>query len=182
MNIFNDKSPYHQRDIIEFVTVAVEFCAFTEGAYGKDYRSFIDTMHKILPLLYLKGILLPTYEKFDDTHNDMPEYVSMENYDIIRSNVAAIMAEKDTYLEVFVEDMKYSDSPILSSVSENIADIYQDLKNFVCAYKDGTEEMRYDSIVMCKYNFENYWGQRLVNVLRALHEIYYDDNIENEDY
>jgi hypothetical protein len=104
-------------------------------------------------------------------------------YDIVRNNVAFVMGEYDSFLDVFVEDMKYSDTPILSSVSENIADIYQDLKNFVCAYKDGTEEMRYDAIVMCKSNFEYYWGQRLVDVLRALHEINYGERIdEDEDY
>lgn len=183
MNNDNNSSVY-ERDILELVTVAVEFCAYVENAAEKDRKIFISTMQKLLPLLYLKGMLAPKYELTEECDADsLSSFVSMENYDIVRNNVAFVMGEYDSFLDVFVEDMKYSDTPILSSVSENIADIYQDLKNFVCAYKDGTEEMRYDAIVMCKSNFENYWGQRLVNVLRALHEINYGERInEDEDY
>jgi hypothetical protein len=183
MNNDNNSSVY-ERDILELVTVAVEFCAYVENAEEKDRKIFISTMQKLLPLLYLKGVLAPKYELTEECDADsLSSFVSMENYDIVRNNVAFVMGEYDSFLDVFVEDMKYSDTPILSSVSENIADIYQDLKNFVCAYKDGTEEMRYDAIVMCKSNFENYWGQRLVNVLRALHEINYGERIdEDEDY
>ena len=183
MNNDNNSSVY-ERDILELVTVAVEFCAYVEYAAEKDRKIFISTMQKLLPLLYLKGVLAPKYELTEECDADcLSSFVSMENYDIVRNNVAFVMGEYDSFLDVFVEDMKYSDTPILSSVSENIADIYQDLKNFVCAYKDGTEEMRYDAIVMCKSNFENYWGQRLVNVLRALHEINYGERInEDEDY
>lgn len=183
MNNDNNSSVY-ERDILELVTVAVEFCAYVENAVEKDRKIFISTMQKLLPLLYLKGVLAPKYELTEECDADsLSSFVSMENYDIVRNNVAFVMGEYDSFLDVFVEDMKYSDTPILSSVSENIADIYQDLKNFVCAYKDGTEEMRYDAIVMCKSNFENYWGQRLVNVLRALHEINYGERInEDEDY
>lgn len=183
MNNDNNSSVY-ERDILELVTVAVEFCAYVENAAEKDRKIFISTMQKLLPLLYLKGVLAPKYELTEECDADsLSSFVSMENYDIVRNNVAFVMGEYDSFLDVFVEDMKYSDTPILSSVSENIADIYQDLKNFVCAYKDGTEEMGYDAIVMCKSNFENYWGQRLVNVLRALHEINYGERInEDEDY
>ena len=183
MNNDNNSSVY-ERDILELVTVAVEFCAYVENAAEKDRKIFISTMQKLLPLLYLKGVLAPKYELTEECDADsLSSFVSMENYDIVRNNVAFVMGEYDSFLDVFVEDMKYSDTPILSSVSENIADIYQDLKNFVCAYKDGTEEMRYDAIIMCKSNFENYWGQRLVNVLRALHEINYGERIdEDEDY
>ena len=183
MNNDNNSSVY-ERDILELVTVAVEFCAYVENAAEKDRKIFISTMQKLLPLLYLKGVLAPKYELTEECDADsLSSFVSMENYDIVRNNVAFVMGEYDSFLDVFVEDMKYSDTPILSSVSENIADIYQDLKNFVCAYKDGTEEMRYDAIVMCKSNFENYWGQKLVNVLRALHEINYGERInEDEDY
>ena len=183
MNNDNNSSVY-ERDILELVTVAVEFCAYVENAAEKDRKIFISTMQKLLPLLYLKGVLAPKYELTEECDSDsLSSFVSMENYDIVRNNVAFVMGEYDSFLDVFVEDMKYSDTPILSSVSENIADIYQDLKNFVCAYKDGTEEMRYDAIIMCKSNFENYWGQRLVNVLRALHEINYGERIdEDEDY
>ena len=91
------------------------------------------------------------------------------------------MGEDDVYLEVFLDDMKYSDTPIATSISENLADLYQEFYNLVASLRDlNTEEQRL-ILSACKDNFVEYWGQTLCNVLRALHSLSvihhnYDDN------
>ncbi|MCR5316445.1 MAG: DUF5063 domain-containing protein [Bacteroidaceae bacterium] len=164
-------NPLYQRDILEFVTVAVQYCAYLEDSEGRSREEFVDTMSKLLPLLYLKGSLLPQYETYSD--NMLSDYVTEENYDIIRNNIAYIMADKDDYLDVFVDDMKYSDEPILMTISENLADIYQDIKNFAYIYKQGVEDEMMSALELCNQNFRTDWGQKLVNVLRAIHEVKY---------
>ncbi len=169
-----NENPIYQRDVLEFTTVAVQFCAYLEDLEGRQRSEFVDTMTKLLPLLYLKATLMPQYETLgEDTVTD---YVTEENYNIIRNNVAYLMADRDDYLDVFVNDMKYSDEPILMTVSENIADIYQDIKNFACVYKLGAEEEMMVALETCKANFTTDWGQKLVNVMRALHEVKYSIN------
>lgn len=167
----NQDNPLYQRDILEFVTVAVQYCAYLEDSEGRSREEFVDTMSKLLPLLYLKGSLLPQYETYSD--NMLSDYVTEENYDIIRNNIAYIMADKDDYLDVFVDDMKYSDEPILMTISENLADIYQDIKNFAYIYKQGVEDEMMSALELCNQNFRTDWGQKLVNVLRAIHEVKY---------
>ena len=164
-------NPLYQRDILEFVTVAVQYCAYLEDSEGRSREEFVDTMSKLLPLLYLKGSLLPQYETYSD--NMLSDYVTEENYDIIRNNIAYIMADKDDYLDVFVDDMKYSDEPIMMTISENLADIYQDIKNFAYIYKQGVEDEMMSALELCNQNFRTDWGQKLVNVLRAIHEVKY---------
>ena len=39
-------------------------------------------------------------------------FVTEETYEILRMNLADLLAEKDDYLDVFVSDMKYSDQPL----------------------------------------------------------------------
>lgn len=177
------KSPVYNHDVLEFVTVAVQFCVYLESSESKTRQEFTDTMLKLLPLLYLKGSLLP---KFMANEEEEPEtFVTEENYEIIRTNISRVMGEHDAYLDVFVEDMKYSDTPILMTVSENLSDIYQDLKNFVYAYKLGVEERMMEALALCKDNFETYWGQRTVNVMRALHDVMYNhkrEDFEDEEY
>ena len=163
----NQDNPLYQRDILEFVTVAVQYCAYLEDTEERSRESFVDTMSKLLPLLYLKGSLLPQYETYAD--NMLSDYVTEENYDIVRNNIAYIMADKDDYLDVFVDDMKYSDEPILMTISENLADIYQDIKNFVYIYKQGVEDEMMSALEQCNQYFKTEWGQKLVNVLRAIH-------------
>jgi len=50
-------------------------------------------------------------------------------------------------------------------------DIYQDVKEFVSSYNFGNEEVMNDAVAECKSHFEEFWGQRLVNVLRAIHQL-----------
>lgn len=167
------------RDVIEFVTVAAEFCKYLEQAEGKQRTTFVDTTLKILPLLYLKATLLPPCETLGE---DLPEhYVTEETYEVLRMTLAGILGEKDAYLDVFMEDMKYSDQPITRYISEDLADIYQDIKDFIFVFQLGLNETMHDALAICQENFRLYWGQKLVNTLRALHEARYLQGDEEED-
>ena len=46
-----------ERNTVEFVTVAAEYCAFIERSEGQKRAEFVDTLLKILPLLYIKQLL-----------------------------------------------------------------------------------------------------------------------------
>lgn len=168
-----------EKNVIEFVTVAAEFCAFLERAEHMKRKAFVDTSLKILPLLYLKASLLPKCETIGD---EAPEtYVTEEIYEILRINLAGLMGEKDDYLDVFVQDMVYSDQPIKKSVSEDLADIYQDIKDFIFVFQLGLNETMNDSLAICQENFGLLWGQKLVNTLRALHDVKYNQQNENDE-
>lgn len=159
------------RNVVEFVTVAAEFCKFMEQAEGAKRSAFVDTSLKILPLLYLKTAMLPKCKPIGD---EAPEtFVAEETYEILRLNLAAILADRDDYLDVFVSDMKYSDQPITKFISEDLADIYQDIKDFIFVFQLGLNETMNDSLAICQENFRLYWGQKLVNTLRALHDVRY---------
>ena len=82
---------------------------------------------------------------------------------MLRINLASILAEKDDYLEVFLPDMAYSDEPIKKNISEDLADIYQDIKDFIFVFQLGL------------------WGQKLVNTMRALHDVKYSPKARGED-
>lgn len=163
--------------VIDFVTVAVEFCAILERDKTPARTAWMDKMLKILPLMYIKAALLPETVEIND---EMPEtFVKEEDYVRVAAAVSSIMGEEDVYLDVFVEDMKYSDRPVSAFVSENIADIYQDVRNFVSVYQYGLTEQMNDALYSCKQNFQTYWGQKLINVLRPLHNVFYNDNEDN---
>ncbi|WP_027317855.1 DUF5063 domain-containing protein [Bacteroides graminisolvens] len=168
------------RNVIEFVTVAAEFCGFLERAEGMKRDKFVDTSLKILPLLYLKASLLPECEMMSDEYPE--NYVTEETYEVLRMNIASVLTEKDDYLEVFLPDMAYSDTPIKKCISEDLADIYQDIKDFIFIFQLGLNETMNDSLVICKENFGNIWGQKLVNTLRALHDVKYNTSpFEDEE-
>ncbi len=167
------------RNVVEFVTVAAEFCRYLEQAEGIRRADFVDTVLKLLPLLYLKAQMLPTCEQMGET---APEnYVTEETYEIMRINLAGILTDRDDYLDVFVSDMKYSDQPVTRYISEDLADIYQDVKDFVFVFRLGLNETMHDALAICQENFRLYWGQKLVNTLRALHEVKYASGTDDKE-
>lgn len=167
------------KNVIEFVTVAAEFCAFLERAESMKRSDFVNTSLKILPLLYLKASLLPPCERLGE--EELETYVTEEVYEILRLNLAELMSEKDDYLDVFVEDMVYSDQPIKKCISEDLADIYQDIRDFIFVFQLGLNETMNDSLALCQENFGLLWGQKLVNTLRALHDVKYHQEEEEAD-
>ena len=167
------------KNVIEFVRVTAAFCAFLERAERIQRSTFVDTSLKILPLLYLKASMLPKCETIGD---EAPEtYVTEEIYEILRINLSGLMGDKDDYLDVFVQDMVYSDQPIKKSISEDLADIYQDIKDFIFVFQLGLNETMNDSLAICQENFGTLWGQKLVNTLRALHDVKYNQLEEEEE-
>ena len=167
----------YSKNIIEFVTVSAEYCAFIERTPELEKEEFIDKIIKILPLLYLKATLLSPEEPEEESY---PEKFVTENiYESIRIGIESLLGEEDSYLEVFQTDMKYSEEPLAASISEGLSDIYQDLKDFISVYRLGNEPQMLEALYLCYENFVSYWGQQLVNVLRTLHNIKY--STENED-
>ncbi|MFA6360670.1 MAG: DUF5063 domain-containing protein [Dysgonamonadaceae bacterium] len=167
---------------LDFVTVSVEFCSFLESGKVSNRNEWMLTVLRMLPLLYVKATMLPSVEIIDD---DFPEtFVSEQDYIRVSNQISSMMGEDNVYLDVFIEDMKYSDRPISSFISEDIADIYQDIRNFVSVYQYGLEETMTSALHICTENFRSYWGQKLVNVLRALHSLVYkiEDDSNFDEY
>ena len=100
INMKKESQVIFERNVIEFVTVAAECCKFLEQAEGMKRTTFVDTALKILPLLYLKASLLPECKTIGD--ETLESFVTEETYEVLRMNLADILAEKDDYLDVFV--------------------------------------------------------------------------------
>ena len=177
----NGEDIVFSRNTVEFVTVAAEYCAYIERCNEHSRKEFTETLLKLLPLLYLKAQMLPEGEKVCD--DELEDFVTEDSYEVLRMDLYELFSDKDSYLDVFVAEMKYSDTPVTKSISEDLADIYQDVKNFVCLFKLGINETMHDAIIECCEHFAQYWGQTLVNTMRALHEIKYNtlDEEEEED-
>lgn len=181
------KEIVYSRDTIEFVTVAVQYCGYFESFENVTEVELVDKLTKLLPLLYLKASLVPETDVINE--DEEPEITVTEgDYNYISSKLYDVFQNNDAYLEVFLQDMKYSDTPIAASISEDLSDIYQDLKNFITVFERGVTDNMNDALYFCIENFKSYWGQKLVNVLRALHSIKYtiandglDEDLEPTD-
>ena len=164
-----DKDFLFGKEVIEFVTVALEYCSLMEKAGEAEAKELVDKCSKLLPLLYLKTVLIPVEP--DEDGWDLEESVTEEGYNFLLDRLSEVFGQYDVYLSASMQEMKYSDTPIAASVSEGLADIYQDLADFLFIYREGVERYMSEALSKCRYNFDVYWGARLLSCLGALHSL-----------
>ncbi|MDR1096503.1 MAG: DUF5063 domain-containing protein [Tannerella sp.] len=168
----------YDKNTLEFVTVTLEFCALMETASQHTLYSFTDKAVKITPLLYLKAALLPDMEEPEE--EDEPEhFITEDTYEAIRYRIANLLGEYDPFLETFHPDIRYSDTPIASTISENLADVYQDLGDFAALFRRENEEVMEQALYICRESFRACWGQKLLNALKALHAVRFNEELSS---
>lgn len=163
--------PVYSRNVVEFTAVAVEFCKYAEHASELKGDEMLKILQRLLPLLYLKASLLPELEPFFEDGNE--KFVNEADWSRISESIRQLLGTADDYLEIFDEKFEVTEAPVPSSISENMADIYQDIKDFLLLYQTGTPEVMNDAVWECRMNFESLWGQKLVNSMRAIHKFIY---------
>lgn len=156
---------------ITFISLANDFCKAVHEADSVTREQFIDIMLRLLPRLYVAmGDFLPQSEPDMDV---IGSYVDEDHYNQARSGIAALMGEEDTFLETFMDDMKYSDTPIAATISESLADIYQDMYNFTVTIKESEGTVTTEAMAQMHENFTLYWSKTLCNVMRPLNALKY---------
>ena len=61
------------------------------------------------------------------------------------------------------------------TISEDMADIYQEMRDFTVIYARGLEELMNDAAWELKVRFSEHWGTKLLRALSALHLLYVND-------
>lgn len=178
MDIKSD--PAYSRNVVEFVAVANEYCKYAEHVSEIKGDEMLRILQRLLPFLYLKASLLPKLEPFFEDGNE--KFIKESDWFRIHDTFKEKFGTANDYLEVFDEKINDSEGPVTSSLSENMADMYQDLKDFLLLYQTGTSEVMNDAIWQCRMNFEDFWGQKLVNSMRAIHKfIYSGEEIQRKE-
>ncbi len=172
----------YQHDVLEFVQVAVQFCSQLEQAREQSRQELTGTLLKLMPLMYLKAQLLPKVESSGSFLPD--EQVTEQDYEFIRLGIHDVLGSDDEYMDVAYDEMMQTDETRWKSISENLADIYQPVRNFLSTYQQGIEDCMFDALWEIQDQFELYWGEALVDSLRRLHRLQYAvrENGDTESY
>ena len=156
-----------QENVQDLVYWSAAIVVYLERMDEPTRMEFTDKMLNYLPLLYVKTKQLPKLQPMLD--GEPERFVTEMDYNTIQQKVASIFGSDDAYLEVFVDEMQYSDEPITAFISENIADIYQELRDLCSTFQIDDEGVQNDALYAFVEAFEQHWGQKLLNVLRPLH-------------
>jgi hypothetical protein len=166
----------HSKNVIEVLTIANEVCIFLEEIEKYEKQFIYLYLQKILPLLYLKGALLPDVELSSEEAYE--RFVTQDQWETIYNSLQKKFGKDDSFL--FIDYViKMDDETEKGSIAEFIADLYQDLKDFLLLYQKNTIASRENAVHSCKLLFEEHWGVKLINVHKAIHMLLYGKNIRS---
>lgn len=166
--------------LLEVTALASDYCATLENARQIEKKDFVIEILSYLPRLYwhFSDLVVDEYNAGLEAEY-FPSYVDEDFYEAVRRNAETLLGEDDVFLETFEEDMKYSETPIASSISECLADIFQPLYNFLSVVKETDGEQSVGAYCECRENFVAYWSQTLCNVMRALNNVRFNGNFDS---
>lgn len=162
----NELSP----NSLAFIALANEYCQVLETVGERESSQLMSDLLKLLPRLYISATDLEQGPDEGYIAGELDE----ATYDSVRRVLEQTLGEHDTYLEVVMDDMRYSDTPVAVNLSENLADLYQEFFNLVHSVQDLLPEDQNALLSACREHFADYWGQTLCNALRVLHSLCYD--------
>ncbi len=158
---------------VAFIGLCNEYRLAMESARETARAGFVDSMLRLLPRLYISATDLRRDPLLEDEDPYLAEVLDEDYYEAVRRNVESLLGPDDVYLEVFEEDMKYSDTPVAASISEGLADIFQVVFNFLHTVGEATDETIALAVSAISDDFRSFWSGTLCNVLRALNHLRY---------
>ena len=166
----------YSRQVIEFAASANEYCKYLEGIKETGGIEILKVMQRLLPFIYLRASLLPLVEPILEDGNE--KTVTEFDWTRMHDTLLAKTADNDPF-PVVVDIGDPADGLYTGSIAESLADIYQDLKNFIVSYKSGNDDVMNDAVWEVLMNFEEFWGKKMLNVLVAIHTVLY--SVDDED-
>ncbi|HQF02056.1 MAG TPA: DUF5063 domain-containing protein [Bacteroidales bacterium] len=167
------QEPVYSQQVLEFLAVAHKYCQFMEQLYRQSAENISDFLVQILPLLYFRGSLLPVINQIEI--EVVEKYVTEEEWQALFNDLRQKFLDNDEYW--FVENDNPHNDLIRGSLSDNLADIYQDLKDFVILYQRPFRNVKEAAVWDIRQLFRSHWGFRVVNVLKVLHyQLYGSEN------
>ncbi len=173
MDITSDNNPVISRPVIDMITVAHEYCLFFEQIEKYSAQEIFSYFQKIAPLLYLKGSVLP--DTIEPDPDFFERFVTEEQWEAIFKTLREKFGKEDIY---FVHDHNFDSEEM--SLSDNMADIYQDMKDFVMLYQKAPMQSKACAVAELQRLFENHWGLRITQALTTVHKLLFKDAIDPE--
>jgi len=173
-----DENVVYSREVIEFTAVANEYCHILEEAASVESTGLMKVLQKLLPLLYIKALNLPEIES--KLEEETEKFVREEDWLAMKDTLTLKFGAANDYVDIN-PDKESTEELIYGDMAENLSDIYQDVKDFLMVYRVGTLELMNDALWECRETFRLYWGQKLVNTVRAVHFALSDPDKIGED-
>jgi hypothetical protein len=156
-------------EMVEFVTSANEYCHFLEQMQGMEGKEFIARSVPLLSGVY--NSILKTGETEPQYESGVEPSVTEQDWSVLYHRISAMLGPYNDYLRPAEENEFDRSDLVTHTISEDMADIYQELRDFTVSYSLGIDELMNDAAWEVKDRFADHWGKKLLHALTALHQL-----------
>jgi hypothetical protein len=150
--------------VAEFVAEARRYCALIENEEHGTASAFEKECLVVLLRLYEQMLRLPSSDPPDP---ELPEQILHEEWQAVREQTAQ-RTEHDKYWEVFEPFAKNRPDPIYGSISDDLADIWRDVKMGLSTFDSGKPNCIKDAVWHWRFSFGSHWGHHVAGAIWAL--------------
>ncbi len=133
----------YSSEMVDLVTISNSFCQFLEQIEGEDGKAFIKQSVKQLSEVYASIVKLeeanPVFESAGESA------VSEQDWSAVYQRILLLLGAHNDILRQ-AEDDEFDRSELVThTISEDMADVYQELRDFTAIYSRGLEELMNDA-------------------------------------
>lgn len=176
----NQLKGVYAKEVLRLVTAANDYCVFLEDKGDVKPVEFIPKMLKLSSEVYAAALHIEEFEPMLEHGNE--KFVTEQDWSSVYQSVLLMLGSHNTYLRI-AEDGEFDRSDLVThTVSEDLADVYQDLKDFTLQYRQGIEEIMNDAVYELMENFDQFWSTKLLYAMQSLNRLYVNHiNPENDE-
>lgn len=160
----------YSSEMVEFVTSANAYCHLLEKPEGVDGKAFIEQSVKHLSGVYAAILKIATTEPVYDSQAE--PIVTEQEWSMVYQRISMLLGPHNETLRPAEEDEFDRSDLVTHTVSEDMADVYQEMRNFTTIYSRGIEELMNDASWELNERFGEHWGKKLLRALTALHDLF----------
>lgn len=150
-----------------FIALVREYLRIVETCDTSTPHHFLVRCAVLLPQIYAAGIQLPDVNLSD---KEIP--FDQRKFDSPMRRIGTLLGKYDEYAEVF--DPVIDRELLVTHLSDDLADIYGDLREPLDIYDQGAESERSEATWRWKFNLQGHGGDHLVDSLRPIHRLVFD--------
>ncbi|HYG77696.1 MAG TPA: DUF5063 domain-containing protein [Planctomycetota bacterium] len=159
----DDLTPLRRKAVERFARLARQYCELIENL--EQESAFLEKIHELLPKLYDAARALP--EAPLDTGKPLRSAVTARGWEKLFNSLQQKIGAGDRYREVF--DAYKSTEPVTGMLSDDLADIYGELKSGLRSFEKGSACGISEAVWHWRFGFREHWGEHLTGALRALY-------------
>ncbi|MEW4565859.1 DUF5063 domain-containing protein [Bremerella sp. JC770] len=167
------------KSVDEFVVTASKFCDLVENHEREPFDRFIRELRQLLPLLYYQAVRLPEAGSRADTSYE--RNITHDQWQRMFGRLVQYLGDRNRYWVVHDIDVVAEEAPegTLGSLSDDLADIWRDLKNGLMHWESADQRLRQELIWQWRFHFDGHWADHVIDALRAINRMCQD--IEDSD-